>query len=74
MLLKKSKSKLLESIHHDDVTFLTIEECAAYLRVHYVTFAKWIANGKGPPTKRFSHQCIRIPKKSFFEWAENRSK
>jgi excisionase family DNA binding protein len=73
MAQKKSKS-IKESILKDDVDFLTLEECANYLRVHYMTFYTWVQENKGPPIRRFSRQCIRVPKKSFLEWAESRSK
>jgi excisionase family DNA binding protein len=72
MVLKKSKS-MKESILKDDVDFLTVEECANYLRIHYITLYKWIRANKGPPVRHFSRQSIRIPKKSFLRWAETRS-
>jgi excisionase family DNA binding protein len=73
MALKKSKT-VKESVLKDDVAFLTVEECADYLRIHYITLYKWIRENKGPPVKHFSRQSIRVPKKSFLEWAETRSK
>lgn len=73
MAQKKSKA-VKDSVLKDDVDFLTLEECANYLRVHYKTFYSWIQSNKGPPVRRFTQQSIRVPKKSFFDWVENRSK
>ena len=63
-----------ESVLKDGIDFLTIEECANYLRVHYMTFYTWIQENKGPPVRRFTRQCIRVPKQPFLDWVANRSK
>lgn len=68
--MQKKSKPVKDSVLNEDVQFLTLEECAKYLRVHYHTLYGWVQNGKGPPIRQFTKQCIRVPKKAFFEWAE----
>ena len=52
--------------------FLTIKEAAAYIGVTRKTFQRYlkkpVAKG-GPPRRRITSQCVRIPLDAFLEWA-----
>ena len=71
MQVKNSKT-VKDSVLKDDVHYLTLQECADYLRVHYMTLYKWIQKGEGPPIKHFGKRSIRIPKAAFLSWASNK--
>lgn len=40
------------------VTFLTVKEAAAFLRVSPVTLGRWRIEGKGPPFRKFGRRVL----------------
>jgi len=52
--------------------FFTIKEAAAYIGVSRKTFQRYLkkptAKG-GPPRRRITAQCVRIPIEQFIAWA-----
>lgn len=52
--------------------FYTIKEAAAYLGVCDKTFRRYLKKPfekGGPPRRRITAQCVRIPIEPFIEWA-----
>jgi excisionase family DNA binding protein len=55
-----------------NVRFLTVKECAAYLRIHPQSFYMILKRKDGPPKRKMGKRNARwrIPKDEFLEWTE----
>jgi Fic family protein len=52
--------------------FFTIKEAAAYIGISHKTFRRYLKKPfekGGPPRRRITRQCVRIPIEAFIEWA-----
>ena len=52
--------------------FFTIKEAAAYIGISHKTFRRYLKKPfekGGPPRRRITKQCVRIPIEQFIEWA-----
>lgn len=61
--------------HSKNKEFLTPKEAADYIGVHLNTFYCWIRERKkdGPPVRKFSSTCYRLPRDRFLEWANGKN-
>jgi len=56
--------------------FFTIKEAADYIGVSYKTFGRYLKRSPdkgGPPRRRITSQCIRIPTEQFVAWIETKA-
>jgi predicted DNA-binding transcriptional regulator AlpA len=56
--------------------FFTIKEAASYLGISDKTFRRYLKRAPekgGPPRRRITSQCVRIPVEQFVSWIETKS-
>ena len=54
--------------------FFTPQEAASYIGVSRITFYRYLkkpTSKGGPPSRKISENCWRIPIEPFIEWANN---
>lgn len=56
--------------------FFTIKEAAAYIGISDKTFRRYLKRSPekgGPPRRRITSQCVRIPTEQFVAWIETKA-
>jgi hypothetical protein len=55
------------------VTFLTVPEAAAFLRVAVATLSRWRVAGDGPPFRKFGRRVL-YAQHDLIDWANRQSR
>ena len=56
--------------------FFTIKEAAAYIGISAKTFRRYLKRSPekgGPPRRRITSQCVRIPTDQFVDWINTKT-